>query len=97
MFHAYGKDKGCRETRLELWIRIKDRSGKLTKELEAYPRISTEALWFWQQYLQVYKGCGGDVTYQTLDAYQRLMKQVLEPWQVELMVDIDKARCTCGR
>lgn len=49
----------------------------------------------WEKYLAIKKGCES-IGYVEIDAYQRLTGAELEPWQVDLMLELDVVRRNNG-
>ena len=91
MFHANGYDKGCRETRLAIWERIHERSGRQVQELVDRPVLRDELVYLWQLYNDLARGCER-LTYQDIDAYQCVTGTVLDQFEVSVMFDIDLMR-----
>ena len=89
MFYAHGYDKGSSLQRIEVWNRIKERTGKWAGKDK--PELPESIEHLWQMYVEIKNGCER-VGYVELDAYQRMMSIELNQWEVSLMIDLDIAR-----
>lgn len=59
------------------------------------PELPAEASYVWQMYVDLRRG-GEAVTYQALDAYQRVTGISLTPWEAETLIRIDTMRRSNG-
>ncbi|MCK5132701.1 MAG: hypothetical protein KAR40_11185 [Candidatus Sabulitectum sp.] len=96
MFYAYGRDKGLKLTRLEVWKKITAKTGRVKIELTQQPDIRVESLYLWSMYCAIKKGCEA-VTWESIGAYQRLTRVQLKPWESMLMIDIEAERRKPGK
>jgi len=96
MFYAHGHDKGALKSRIELWMDIYKKSGKVKSELNERPSLRPEAIYLWNIYCEIITGCE-KVTFAELDAWSRLTGKRLESWEIELMIKLDQVRCEHGR
>ena len=84
-----------KESRLTLWQRVKDRTGKDPQGLDERPDISPEAGALWSLYVLIRSGCDR-VGYMEIDSYQRVTGERLTPWEADIMIAIDQARRSNG-
>ena len=59
------------------------------------PEYSDEVAIMWSRYLKINKGCES-VGYAELVAYGAVTGEALEPWESDLMIDIDMMRRSNG-
>jgi hypothetical protein len=95
MFNAYGKDKGSDLTRLETWERIKESKGIESTELQEKPAIDENLIYLWNLFMDIKRGCES-LTFNDLDAYQRVTGITLNYWEASIMLDLENLRISNG-
>lgn len=91
MFYAHGYDKGASVKRIEIWERISERRGRRVEPLANKPTLPDEVVYIWSIYLDVRRGCE-KLSFQELDAYQKLTGADLTPFEVDALMTIDAQR-----
>jgi len=91
MFHAYGKDKGSPIIRLEVWLRIKKKTGKESTELQERPVLDENLIYIWNLYNDIKKGCDG-LNFIDLNAYQQVTGLTITPWEASVLLETENLR-----
>jgi hypothetical protein len=71
---------------------IERRSGKKPQGLLDKPDLPENGAYLWEMFCEIRGGVSGDITYQDIDAYVRLMSDNIAPWEVDAIIRIDLER-----
>lgn len=93
MFKAYGHDEGQEYSRLAGWNQVvKSSGGKIIPEgLKSKPEETALFGMYWGMFIGLMRGSdkGGILE---IEAYTRLMGIDLEPWEVNLLLEMEHGR-----
>ena len=64
-------------------------------ELENEPALDPKMVYLWSLYLDIKSGCE-NIRYTDIDAYSRTTGIMFTPWEVSIMVHIDRLRASNG-
>ena len=85
-FYAIGRDKGSKQTRLEVWKIIEESVGR---DIVCEPDLSDYAKYLWDLFVELKSGCD-HVTHKAIVDYQSLFNVELTAFEIELFIYIDK-------
>jgi hypothetical protein len=90
VFFANGYDKNASIPRIEIWNRIKKRTGIEIEHLKNRPYLPQGSEYLWKFYLELKQGCDS-VGINEIDSYSRLFQKVT-PWEASILIEIDLIR-----
>ena len=92
MFYAYGFDKGDKLNRLTKWRRIEKQKGRIDW-LHECPDLPDEINYIWRRYGEVKRGVER-LSYQNLHSYCWVNGEDFEPWEIDLLFELEQCQMT---
>jgi hypothetical protein len=85
----FAKEQGGHISRMETAREICTRTGQDFAEFTSMPEWDASVGILWEKYIRIRKGCEA-IGYQELVNYSVISGEDIEPWEADLLIEIDR-------